>query len=59
MFSKKISRISILKNLSLQILNCPRPPDSGYLSDSNKTVEENIETLWPVLTRQPDKKADH
>jgi len=31
------------------------PVSQGYSSDSNKSLEENIETLWGYLTRQPDK----
>jgi len=34
----------------------PDAPSAGYLSDSNSPVEENIEALWTVLTRQPDKE---
>ena len=29
---------------------------AGYISETNKTVEENISTLWFFLTRQPDKE---
>jgi alpha,alpha-trehalase len=32
------------------------PLSAGYISEANKTVEENIEALWPFLTRQPDKE---
>jgi alpha,alpha-trehalase len=32
------------------------PLSDGYISEVNKTVEENIEALWPFLTRQPDKE---
>ena len=35
----------------------PVPVSEGYSSDPNKTVEENIETLWGYLTRQPDKEG--
>ncbi len=35
----------------------PVPHSNGYTSDITKTVEENIETLWNVLARQPDKKG--
>ena len=35
----------------------PVPHSNGYTSDITKTVEENIETLWDVLARQPDKKG--
>jgi alpha,alpha-trehalase len=29
---------------------------NGYSSNVNKTLKENIEMLWPFLTRQPDKE---
>src|SRR4030095_9062661 len=32
----------------------PPPPSAGYKSDNFRPVEDNIEALWPVLTRQPD-----
>ena len=35
----------------------PVPHSNGYTGDINKTVEENIEILWSVLARQPDKKG--
>jgi alpha,alpha-trehalase len=35
----------------------PVPVSKGYSSDANKTLEENIETLWGYLTRQPDKRG--
>ncbi|MBL7732034.1 MAG: alpha,alpha-trehalase TreF [Chitinophagaceae bacterium] len=35
----------------------PVPHSSGFTSDTNKTVSENIESLWAVLTRQPDKES--
>jgi alpha,alpha-trehalase len=41
----------VLKNFEL-----PHKPDSGYTSNKNNTVEEHIETLWAVLTRNPDTK---
>lgn len=39
-------------NFDLPIL-----PSNGYNSDQDKTVEENIDNLWNVLTRHPDKKT--
>ena len=33
----------------------PAAPTAGYVSDSVRPVEDNIEALWTVLTRQPDK----
>jgi alpha,alpha-trehalase len=35
----------------------PVPHSNKYTSDTDKSAEENIELLWPVLTRQPDKEA--
>jgi len=31
----------------------PETPASGFRSDPARPVEQHIETLWPVLTRQP------
>lgn len=30
-----------------------RRPDSGYVSDPERTLVQHIDGLWPVLTRQP------
>jgi len=35
----------------------PAPPAVGYISQANNSVEENIEALWPLLTRQPDNES--
>jgi alpha,alpha-trehalase len=45
-----------LKRFVLENFDLPVPYSNGYNSDINKSVEENIETLWNVLTRRPDKK---
>lgn len=42
----------VLKNFDL-----PVPHSTNYSSDTSKSVETNIEALWPVLTRQPDKEG--
>lgn len=42
----------VLENFELPILH-----SDNYHSDTSKTVEENIETLWDVLTRKPDKAS--
>ncbi len=39
----------------LDHFDLPVPHSTHYKSDTNRSVEENIELLWPVLTRQPDK----
>jgi len=44
-----------LKKFVLEHFDLPVPHSSNYNSDISKTVEANIEALWPVLTRQPDK----
>jgi alpha,alpha-trehalase len=46
-----------LEKFVLDNFDPPVPHSNGYYSDSKKTVEENIETLWNVLTRQPNKSA--
>jgi alpha,alpha-trehalase len=45
-----------LVNFVHENFELPAPPAAGYISQANKTVEENIEALWPLLTRQPDKE---
>src|SRR5687767_3947168 len=44
-----------LKTFILQHFELPITPSGNYSSNSSQTVEENIENLWPFLTRQPDK----
>lgn len=41
----------------LEHFELPIPHSTNFHSDVQKTVQENIETLWNVLTRQPDKEA--
>ena len=43
-----------LENFILANFKRPTPPSAGYMSDNFRPVEDNIEALWPVLTRQPD-----
>jgi alpha,alpha-trehalase len=42
-----------LKKFVLENFDLPVPHSNNYSSDTSKTVETNIETLWAVLTRQP------
>jgi len=44
-----------LKKFVSEHFELPVPISQGYSSDVKKTLEENIETLWGYLTRQPDK----
>jgi len=46
-----------LKKFILENFELPVPHSTNYQSDNQKSIEENIETLWPVLTRQPKKSA--
>ena len=46
-----------LEKFVLEHFELPVPHSTNFIGDTNKTVEENIETLWNVLTRQPDKEA--
>lgn len=46
-----------LEKFVLEYFELPVKQSTNYHSDTNKTVEENIETLWDMLTRQPDTKA--
>lgn len=45
-----------LKQFILDHFELPVPHSNHYHSDTAKSVEENIEALWSVLTRQPDEK---
>ena len=45
-----------LKEFVLTHFDLPPVFASGFTSDASKTIEEHIEQLWPVLTRQPDEK---
>jgi alpha,alpha-trehalase len=39
----------------LEHFELPVPHSSGFKSDAGKTISQNINALWDVLTRQPDK----
>ena len=43
-----------LKNFVLSHFDLPVSNTIGYKSDTSKPVTDNIESLWTVLTRQPD-----
>ena len=45
-----------LRDFVLEHYELPVAHSTHYKSDATKTVEENIESLWPVLTREPDEK---
>jgi alpha,alpha-trehalase len=45
-----------LKEFVLKNFDLPNVPDTGFTGSDNKTIVEHIESLWPVLTRQPDEK---
>ncbi|MBL7740882.1 MAG: alpha,alpha-trehalase TreF [Chitinophagaceae bacterium] len=46
-----------LKTFVLENFELPVPHSNHYHSDTGRPVEENIETLWNVLTRQPDTRG--
>ena len=46
-----------LKEFILSHFDLPLAYGADYRSDRSKTVEQNLETLWNFLTRQPDAKA--
>ena len=46
-----------LKRFVLTHFILPVPHSTNYRSDPARSVEENIEKLWPVLTRRPDIKT--
>lgn len=45
-----------LKRFVLDKFELPLPHTNNYKSDKAKGVEENINHLWEILTRQPDNK---
>jgi alpha,alpha-trehalase len=46
-----------LKDFVLANFVLPVPHSSNYNSDTSKTVAENINILWDVLTRKPDREG--
>ena len=46
-----------LKRFVLTHFILPEPHSTNYRSDQSRNVEENIEKLWPILTRQPEAKT--
>ena len=42
----------------LENFDLPRVNDSRYISDPEKSMGEHIDSLWPVLTRKPEKSAE-
>jgi alpha,alpha-trehalase len=45
-----------LKSFILEHFELPVPHSGYYKSDCSKSVKENIETLWNILTREPGKQ---
>ncbi len=45
-----------LKQFVLTHFDLPVPHSVNYNSDTSRPVTDNIETLWTVLTREPDKE---
>ncbi len=46
-----------LKKFIESNFSLPRAYSAGYKSDVNKSAKQHIESLWDVLTRQPDEEA--
>ncbi|MBC7949949.1 MAG: alpha,alpha-trehalase TreF [Chitinophagaceae bacterium] len=46
-----------LHTFILSHFDLPIPHSSGYSSNLDKSVEDNIDILWNVLTREPDKES--
>ncbi|MEM8969676.1 MAG: alpha,alpha-trehalase TreA [Bacteroidota bacterium] len=40
-----------------QYFELPVNPASGFQTDTSNTIEEHIEALWPVLTREPRRET--
>src|SRR5258708_303629 len=53
--AKNSTSFDLIKFISSNFL-LPKAYSSAYKSDQNKTVQEHIESLWPVLTRQPEQE---
>ncbi len=47
-----------LKKFVMEHFELPKKYASGFKSDSKRSVEEHINALWPVLTRQKDNNAN-
>lgn len=45
-----------LRSFVLQHFELPSVHDTGFVSNSHATILEHIESLWPALTRRPDKQ---
>ena len=43
-----------LKSFVLKHFDLPQQYTSDFKADTNKSVEEHINSLWPILTRTPD-----
>ena len=43
-----------LKTFVLAHFELPSVDDTGFITDTTKTMGQHIKTLWPVLTRKPD-----
>lgn len=55
--TEKISKDFKLRDFILSNFDVPVAASSSFTSDKSKPVEENIERLWDILTRQPDKES--
>ncbi|MFP4089325.1 MAG: alpha,alpha-trehalase TreF [Cyclobacteriaceae bacterium] len=42
-----------LKNFVLDHFQLPKKPATGFVTDTTNTIQEHINALWPVLTREP------
>ncbi len=47
-----------LKAFVMEHFQLPVSPSSGFLSDTAQTIQEHIQALWPVLTRQPTEEPN-
>ncbi len=48
-----------LKKFVLEHFELPKKYASGFKADNNRSVEEHINSLWPVLTREKDANANN
>ena len=56
-FNKKNKPGFSLEKFIAGNFNLPVSHSNNYSSDKSKSTEDNVESLWNVLTRQPDKEA--
>jgi alpha,alpha-trehalase len=57
--TEKIQQDFDLKRYVEANFELPVMPASGFTSDTSLSMEKHIESLWPVLTREPNVRGDY